>query len=188
MWVEPEIILGQGYGFPLVFCCFADSGFLKVTFINEFPRLLLCLEQLFQRVCTTTQVRGSLDGITMYLKRFVWYFEEGCVVLWRGWCGTLKRVVWYFEEGGVVLWRMWCGTLKRVVWYFEEGVVVIWRGLCGPLKRVVWYNFNAFVQPHKFGEVMIALPCIWWGLCCTLKWVVYFEEGGVVLWRGCVVL
>ena len=25
------------------------------------------------------------------------------------------RNVWYFEEGGVVLWRGWCGTLKRVV-------------------------------------------------------------------------
>ena len=36
----------------------------------------------------------------------------------------MKRVVWYFEEGGVVICRMWCGTLKRVVWYFEEGFVV----------------------------------------------------------------
>ena len=35
-----------------------------------------------------------------------------------GWAknGSLKRVVWYFEEGGVVLWRGWCGTLKRAVW------------------------------------------------------------------------
>ena len=40
-----------------------------------------------------------------------------------------KRVVWYFEEGGVVLWRGWSGTLKRVVRYFEEGGVVLWRGL-----------------------------------------------------------
>ena len=24
--------------------------------------------------------------------------EEGCVVLWRGRCGTWKRVVWYFES------------------------------------------------------------------------------------------
>ena len=30
------------------------------------------------------------------------YFEEGDVVLRRGWRGTLKRVAWYFEEGGVV--------------------------------------------------------------------------------------
>ena len=67
------------------------------------------------------------------------YFEECCVVLWRGWCGTLKSVVWYFEEGGVVLWRVLCGTLKRVVWYFEEGGVVLWRRWCGTLKRVVWY-------------------------------------------------
>ena len=38
---------------------------------------------------------------------------------------TLNRVVWYFEEGGVVLYRGWCGTLKRVMWYFEEGGVVL---------------------------------------------------------------
>ena len=44
------------------------------------------------------------------LKRVVWYFEEGCVVLYGGWCGT---------------WRAWCGTLKKVVWYFEEGDVVL---------------------------------------------------------------
>ena len=31
----------------------------------------------------------------------MWYFEEGGVVLSRGWCGTLKRVVWYFEEGDI---------------------------------------------------------------------------------------
>ena len=69
----------------------------------------------------------------------MWYFEEGCVVLWRGLCGTLKRVVWYIEEGCVVLWRGWCGTLKRVLWYFEEGGVILWRWWCGTLKRVVWY-------------------------------------------------
>ena len=34
----------------------------------------------------------------------------------RGWCGTLKRVVWYFEDGGVVLWRGCCGTIKRVLY------------------------------------------------------------------------
>ena len=40
----------------------------------------------------------------------VWYFEEGDVVLRRGWCYTLKRVVWNFEDGDVV---------------FEEGDVVL---------------------------------------------------------------
>ena len=80
-----------------------------------------------------------LEGIT--LKMVVWYFEEGDVVLWRGWSSTLKRVVWYFEEGGVVFWRRWCGILKRVMWYFEDGGVVLWRGWCGSLKRVVW-NFD----------------------------------------------
>ena len=34
----------------------------------------------------------------------------------RGLCGTLKRVVWYFEEGHVVIWRWSCGNLKRVAW------------------------------------------------------------------------
>ena len=42
-------------------------------------------------------------------------------------CATLKRVVWYFEEGDVVLLRGWCGTLKRVMWYFEEGGVLLRR-------------------------------------------------------------
>ena len=33
-------------------------------------------------------------------------------LLWRvPWCGTLKRIVWFFEEGSVVLWIWWCGTL-----------------------------------------------------------------------------
>ena len=40
---------------------------------------------------------------------------------------TLKRVMFYFEEGGVVLSRgwPWCVTLKRVVWYSEEGGMVL---------------------------------------------------------------
>ena len=97
---------------------------------------------------------------------------RGCVVLWRGWCGTLKTVVCYFEEGDVVLWRWWCGTLKMAMWYFKEGVVVLWRGRCGTLKRMVWY----------FEEGGVVL---WRGWCGTLKRAVwYFEEGGVELWRG----
>ena len=59
----------------------------------------------------------------------------------KGMCGTLKRVMWYFEEGGVVLWRRWCGTLKRaVLWWcgcFRRVVRYIEEG--GTLKRVVWY-------------------------------------------------
>ena len=47
----------------------------------------------------------------------VWYFEESCMVLWRGLRGTLKRAVWYFEEGCMVLLILSYGTLKRVVWY-----------------------------------------------------------------------
>ena len=30
--------------------------------------------------------------------------------------GKQSVKVWYFEEGGVVLRRGWCGTLKRVMW------------------------------------------------------------------------
>ena len=30
-------------------------------------------------------------------------FAEDCLLILKGLCGTLKRVVWYFEEGGVVL-------------------------------------------------------------------------------------
>ena len=59
------------------------------------------------------------------LKRVVWYFEEGCVIFWRGW-------LWYFEEGFVALWRGRYGT-------FDEGCVVLWWGLCDILKRVAWY-------------------------------------------------
>ena len=61
------------------------------------------------------------------------YLEEGGVILWRGWwrgwCGTLKRVVWYFKEGSMVL-------LKSVIWYFKEGGVVFWRGWCGIITFV----------------------------------------------------
>ena len=58
------------------------------------------------------------------LKRVVWYFEEGSVVLCREWSGTLKMAVRYFEEWCDTLKRV-CGTLKRMVWYFEEGGVVL---------------------------------------------------------------
>ena len=57
----------------------------------------------------------------------MWYFVERL-------CGSLKRAMWYFEEGGmvlfrgyVVLWRGWCSTLERVVLYFEKGGVVVFE-------------------------------------------------------------
>ena len=43
----------------------------------------------------------------------VGYFEEGGVVLWKGWCGTLKSALFYFGKGSVVL-------LKMAVSYFKE--------------------------------------------------------------------
>ena len=117
------------------------------------------------------------------LKRVVWYFEESCVLLWRGLCGTLKRVVWYWfhvlsehNESSrfllfyisVVLWRGLYGTLKKVVCYFEEGCVVPWRGWCGTLKKVVWY----------FEEGGVVLWRMW---CGTLKRaVLFFEEVGLL--------
>ena len=62
----------------------------------------------------------------------------------RGSCGTLKRVVWYFEEGRLVLWRGSAGTLKRVMQYFEYARVVLWRVSCGTLSLsmsavMYWY-------------------------------------------------
>ena len=53
----------------------------------------------------------------------MWYFEEGCVVLWRGLCGTLKRVAWYFEEGCVEL----CFVLvvQRYVYFSIIHVMVV---------------------------------------------------------------
>ena len=94
----------------------------------------------------------------------VWYFEEGGVVLWRGWCATLKMVVWYFEEGGVVLWRGWCGTSKRVVWHFEEGGVVLWRGWCATLKMVVLLIIELF------------LDCEWECFVCVISNGIYLMK------------
>ena len=54
------------------------------------------------------------------LKRVVWYFEDGCKVLWRVVYGILKRVEWYFEEGCTVLWRVLYVTLNMFL-------IVIWR-------------------------------------------------------------
>ena len=48
----------------------------------------------------------------------VWYFEDSCVVFCSGLCRYLKKDVWYCEEGGVAL-------LKMAVWYFAEIGVVL---------------------------------------------------------------
>ena len=65
-----------------------------------------------------------------------WMQPRQAFVAWKVWCSTLKRVVWYFEEGGVLLGRGGvllgrerCVSLKRVVCFFEEWFVT--------LKRVV---------------------------------------------------
>ena len=105
------------------------------------------------------------------LKRAVWYFknggvilEEGGVILWRGWCDTLKRVMWYFGDGGVVLWRGWCATLKRVVWYFKEGDVVTLKRMyliCVPFivyVHISWSSKPGFWHPRTFSVIFIVLP------------------------------
>ena len=55
----------------------------------------------------TFEDRNRRFYVTLHFNNFVkwvtWYFEEGVVALQRGWCGTLKRVLWHFKEGGMVL-------------------------------------------------------------------------------------
>ena len=53
--------------------------------------------------------------------------EEGVVVL--------LKMVWYFEDGGLVLCRGWCGTLKRVV--HTCGILKILEGGVLP-RRSCW--------------------------------------------------
>ena len=61
----------------------------------------------------------------------MWYIQEGDVVHWRGWCGTLKRVVWYFEEGGVVcIWSIYWSGWQRLVWFGQHFLIVFLPGHC----------------------------------------------------------
>ena len=97
----------------------------------------MCVFYFFVAVCISC-VQSSV-----VVKRHEWnvlVLKLNIAADWITWCGT-SMVVWYFEEGGVVLRRGWCGILKRVVWYFEEGGVVLWRGWCGTLKRVQVYCY-----------------------------------------------
>ena len=41
--------------------------------------------------------------IEVCLKKYQWCFEDGDVLLRRGWCGTINKDLWYFEECDVVL-------------------------------------------------------------------------------------
>ena len=62
---------------------------------------------------------------------FRWY--ASFMLIWRGSWVTLKRLMLYFEEGDMVLWRgWWC--------HVDEGVVVLWRGCCDTLKRMKFFN------------------------------------------------
>ena len=62
---------------------------------------------------------------------------------------TMKRVMWYFEEGDVVLWRRLCDTLNRVMGFFEDGCVVLWRAWCVTLKRLCLSCLSYFNQFHS---------------------------------------
>ena len=65
----------------------------------------------------SSSLESLSDLETAELEYELW-IQRGYVSIGRD---TLKRVVWYFEEGGMVLCKWWYGTLKRVVWCFEEG-------------------------------------------------------------------
>ena len=97
------------------------------------------------------------------LMSIVWYFEEGGVILWRGWSGIWRgqcgirsgrgvvlwrglRVVCYFEEGGVILWRGWCGT---------------WRGWCGTFSQVLSLRPPSLVKPIHLVFSKIFLMHLW---------------------------
>ena len=42
-----------------------------------------------------------LLGVVLVVSTMSLFLQFRVCLIW--WCGTLKRVVWYFEEGGVVL-------------------------------------------------------------------------------------
>ena len=60
---------------------------------------------------------------------------------WCCWCsqGILKRMVWYFEEGCVVLWRgcvVWlCIFINGYVYLIRDGVCWFWMRLAMPPKN-----------------------------------------------------
>ena len=138
----------------------------------------------------------------------VWYFEEGGMVLWRGWYGTLKRVMWYFEEGGMVLWKGWCGTLKRVMWYFfvlklnvifhcyifsvfGEVIPTITRVAClftSPTWLATYLVFSVFSwtstsTPSIYHYCIEYYVVLWRGRYCILKRVMVLWSGRYGTWK-----
>ena len=66
-------------------------------------------------------------------------------VFWRGRRGTLKRVMWYFEEGCVVLWCVFVSlavSLRIVMWSIYN-VFNLWSWF-NPDKICVLENYNSF--------------------------------------------
>ena len=118
----------------------------------------------------------------------VWYFEEGCVALWRGLCGTLKRVVWHLEDdcvalenGGVILWTTCYLTNEKAYDWFAYNNLKF---------QVSCFQFCFWHYQIDIFEYMLsattAMKCADGSFLKVFKRVVwYFEEGGVVLWRGC---
>ena len=63
--------------------------------------------------------------LTIMARNHLWIRMLAATPLLEAEVYTLKRVVWYFEEGGMVLLSGWYGTFKWVVWYYEERGMVL---------------------------------------------------------------
>ena len=137
------VLLHQTYFFTFFLFFFYFSYIFFYFFLHFFLCLLFPL--FFNFTVDADQV-GSLIIPCMYThQRAIGLLQQAVLFLrlkfelYQRAYGILKRVVWYFEEGRVVLWRGWYGTLKRVLWYFEKGRVVLWRGRLYYFKG--WFYF-----------------------------------------------
>ena len=103
------------------------------------------------------------------------YFKEGCMVLWRGWYGTLKRVVWYFEEGGVVLWR---GLYSRFLYSSSPGFAIL---LCIAMEArrlwqvmVRWKFLQVFLKNMQrwcYIHAFVFARCNWLGFLFPCQYI-----------------
>ena len=66
--------------------------------------------------CVSIDLCIFLNLVFICLKFFLYISLSRGVVHWRGLCCTLKRIVWYFEEGGMVLWR---GVVLYLLFIFD---------------------------------------------------------------------
>ena len=124
--------------------CNTTAPFTK--FVSEVPVNLVWIKKFY---CRDEWVLKRVFNIECFS-------DSACVVLWRGWCGTLKRVVWYLEEGGVVLWRGWCGTLKFSKEFLILNVFQIVRFY--PLVNVSFAIFKRLEQ-MQLVSIKVGLEC-----------------------------